>query len=450
MKILVFAKVSDGDINIFDQCAVECALRLSDDVTVMSMGPMGAKAPLEELTRLGVKVVLLCDKVYAGSDTLATSYILSLGAKKVDYDLIICGRQTTDGDTAQVGPSLATRLGIPFIANVMEIISAEDGILCKTREGNEKAPYPALITVERINTLRFPRMRSKKSEAVVWDNSFIGADEARCGLSGSPTKVLKTFENKRGMRKCTFIKREELLPLVEKLRAEERIDAKDEISENKLKEVWIIGEEVRSEAERIAEKVTLVEERDPQKIAELAKKHNPGVILWNADLWGRKTAPVVAALLEAGLCADCVKLETNGEKLFMYRPAKSGNITAKIECRTNPQMATVRTVGQSSDVIVSGGRGVMDEFERVKSFAKELNAELGASRGVVDAMSLPLEMQVGLTGKSVSPKVYIAIGISGAVHHTCAIEGAGTVIAINPDKDARIFEYADYGILEEF
>ena len=113
-------------------------------------------------------------------------------------------------------------------------------------------------------------------------------------------------------------------------------------------------------------------------------------------------------------------------------------------------MATVRTKSESSDIIVALGKGVAESLDEVKDFAKTICAELGASRGMVDSGKLPYEMQVGLTGKTVSPKIYIAIGISGAVHHTCAIEGADTVIAINPDKDARIFEYADYGIVSEF
>ena len=113
-------------------------------------------------------------------------------------------------------------------------------------------------------------------------------------------------------------------------------------------------------------------------------------------------------------------------------------------------MATVRTKAESSDIIVSGGKGVIDQIDAVKDFAQSLNADFCASRGLVDAGQAEYECQVGLTGKMVSPKIYIAIGISGAVHHTCAIEGADTVVAINPDKDARIFEYADYGITDMF
>ena len=131
-------------------------------------------------------------------------------------------------------------------------------------------------------------------------------------------------------------------------------------------------------------------------------------------------------------------------------PTTSGNIIAKIECATLPQMATVRIETPSDDIIVSGGKGVAGQFDRLKEFAATLGAEVCASRALVDAGIAPYEMQVGLTGKNVSPRVYIAVGISGAVRHTCAIENAGTVIAINPDKDAPIFDSADYGILANF
>ncbi|MBQ5902258.1 MAG: electron transfer flavoprotein subunit alpha/FixB family protein, partial [Clostridia bacterium] len=218
----------------------------------------------------------------------------------------------------------------------------------------------------------------------------------------------------------------------------------------KLKSVWAVGEEVLEKAKEISEEVILIEKSEPQIIYEKALSEKPDVILWNADIWGRKNAPIVAAMLKTGLCADCTMLETDGESLIMYRPAQGGNITAKIKCVTKPQMATVRTKTESFDIIVSGGKGVADGVDKLKKLAETLGAEIGASRGLVDMNKIAYEKQIGLTGKTVSPKIYIAIGISGAIHHTCAIEGSTTVIAINPDKDARIFEYADYGIVERF
>ena len=119
MKIIVCVKVSKGEINHFDKSALECALQMSDDVTVVSMGPVNCESVLKPLTRLGAKVVLLSDSVYAGSDTLATSYVLSTAIKNMQYDLILCGRQSIDGDTAQVGPMLSYMLGCSLITNAI-------------------------------------------------------------------------------------------------------------------------------------------------------------------------------------------------------------------------------------------------------------------------------------------------------------------------------------------
>ena len=452
MKIAVCVKIIEGELNPFDECALEEALKIpNSSVYVVSMCPLSAKDKLHSLTRLGVeKVYLISDTSYAGSDTLATAYILSEWLKKQQFDLIFCGRQTIDGDTAQVGPCLATILGVNLVTNVMKIIGITDTVSCETRLGSEEVGLPALLTVERINTLRFPSILSRLGEIEVIDNSVVNADVSRCGLKGSPTKVLKTFENSSGMRKCEFISPKEFKQLLETLSSKEKNCVEISFSDTKLKSVWAIGETVAEKAYAISENVEIITESEPQKIAELALEKKPSVILWNADLIGRRNAPIVSALLKTGLCADCTHLETDGEKLYMYRPAKSGNIIAKIECRTLPQMATVRCAQKSDDVIVSGGRGVADSFDELREFSKSINAELCASRPVVDKGVAPYEMQVGLTGKNISPKIYIAVGISGAAQHTCAVEGADTIVAINPDKDAQIFRFADYGIVSTF
>lgn len=450
MKILVCLKVVKGEINPFDESALECALRLSDDVTVLSMCPKSAKNTLLPLTRLGAKVILISDVMYAGSDTLATSYILSKAVNLLEYDLVLCGRQTVDGDTAQVGPMLSQMLGIPLITNALSVNVNDMKVNASTRMGEESATLPVLVTVERGYVLRFASIFSKLGEIQVWDNSRLMCDASKCGLSGSPTRVLEAFESERGKRKCKFITMDELIPLVEELKNRMEVKENSEKSGEKLKSVWAIGEEVLEKANEIADEVVFIEKTNPVEISKLAMEKKPEVILWNADLWGRRNAPVVAAMLNTGLCADCTHLEANGENLIMYRPAQGGNIIAKIKCSTRPQMATVRTRKVSSDIIVSGGKGIKDKSEKLTEFATFLGAEIGASRGLVDSNGAAYDKQIGLTGKTVSPKIYIAIGISGAIHHTIGIEGAGTVIAINPDKNARIFEYADYGIVDEF
>ena len=450
MKILVCVKVIKGEINPFDESAVECALSLSDDVTVVSMGPESCKDALISLTRLGAKVKLISDSVFAGSDTLATSYVLSSFIKKLPYDLILCGRQSVDGDTAQVGPMLSDMLGVNLITNAMNVDISSDKVRCVTRLGEEETSLPALVTLERGYILRFPSLFSKVGEVEVFDNGYIGCDVSKCGLSGSPTRVIQTFENQSGRRKCKYISKDELIPLINELKNKSKEKTVSVTSNEKFDLVWAIGDEVVPKAKEIAHNVKVIYSKSIDDISQMAKDEKPDVILWNADLWGRKYAPVVASRLNTGLCADCTHLECDNDTLYMFRPAQGGNIYAKIKCITKPQMATVRTKSASSDIIISGGKGVGNCMETISLFAQKIGAEIGASRGLVDMNKAPYDMQIGLTGKTVSPKVYIAVGISGAVHHIVGIEGSDTIIAINPDKDARIFEYADYGIVAKW
>lgn len=196
-------------INPFDTYAIEEGLRLKDKtggkVTVLSMGIPSVAELLKETIALGVDdAILLSDRAFAGSDTLATAYALSMGVRKIgNYDLIICGKQATDGDTAQVGPSLAEKLGIPHTTYVRKIEEVGEGyIRCQrlTEDGYEviEMPLPAVITVvKEINEPRLPSlkgmMRAKKAVVPIWTADEINADKSLCGLKGSPTQVVKTF-----------------------------------------------------------------------------------------------------------------------------------------------------------------------------------------------------------------------------------------------------------------
>lgn len=196
-------------INPFDTYAVEEGLRLKEQtegkVTALSMGIPSVAELLKETIALGVdEAVLLSDRAFAGADTLATAYALCMGVQKIGaYDLIICGKQATDGDTAQVGPSLAEKLGIPHTTYVRKIEEIRDGyIRCQrmTEDGYEviEMTLPAVITVvKEINEPRLPSlkgmMRAKKAVVNVWTADDIGADKELCGLKGSPTQVITTF-----------------------------------------------------------------------------------------------------------------------------------------------------------------------------------------------------------------------------------------------------------------
>ena len=196
-------------LNPFDAYAIEEGLRIRDQlggkVTVMSMGIPGAAEMLRGTIALGVdETVLLSDRTFAGADTLATAYALSMGIRKIgDAGLVLCGKQATDGDTAQVGPSLAEKLGVPHTTCVRKIEEIRDGyIRCQrlTDDGYDvvEMPLPAVITVvKEINEPRLPSikgmLRARKAEVPVWTAAEIGADPNLCGLKGSPTQVIRTF-----------------------------------------------------------------------------------------------------------------------------------------------------------------------------------------------------------------------------------------------------------------
>lgn len=461
MKIVVCVKqTASGELNPFDACAYEAALQVPDsEVILLSMGPAKVQEMLLNLTRLGAKkAYLLCDSAFAGSDTLATSYILSLAIKKIQPDLVICGRQTIDGDTGQTGPSLAKQANLSLITNVMKIVSTDTKIVCETRDkGVEEASLPALITVERINHLRLPSIRSKRGEVFLWNADELSADKQRCGTKGSPTKVLASFRNEEGKRRCKFIDKGLFeKAILEGLRREKTQITAQANTNNNLERVWIVGEKCKDMAKTISNDITIIDKESVELsylVNEIREK-KPKAVLWDSDSWSKRTAAQVAAALKTGLCADCTALETDGEKLYMYRPAFSGNIIAKIGCDTSPAMATIRTMsGDVSDVICAIGKGAKEAQSSIESYIELKNKdsserwELAGSRLAVDVEMLPYEKQVGMTGKSVSPKVYIAIGISGAVHHIAGMKQSGTIIAINPDKKAPIFDYADFGII---
>ena len=196
-------------INPFDTYALEEGVRLKErfggKVTVITMGPPQAADALREAVSLGAdEVILLSDRAFAGSDTLATSYTLSKAIEKVkDYDVILCGKQASDGDTAQVGPGISAYLDISQVTYVKKIEEIDDKKVKVERmveEGYEiiEAPLPCLMTVvKEINEPRIPslkgKMRAKKAEIVTWTAKDINAESSKIGLEGSPTKVVKIF-----------------------------------------------------------------------------------------------------------------------------------------------------------------------------------------------------------------------------------------------------------------
>jgi electron transfer flavoprotein alpha subunit len=229
-------------------------------------------------------------------------------------------------------------------------------------------------------------------------------------------------------------------------------------------------------------------------MTNLIHSYKPSIVLFPATHQGRDLAPRVAATAKAGLTADCTGLEISEGLLLQSRPAFGGNIMADIICPgVRPQMATVRpnvmktrepdcesraeiitasyeqdpedmkvrikdlisTVQEGTrnleevDIVVSGGRGMgsSENFHILEELANSMGGAVGASRAAVDAGWRPRSDQVGQTGKTVSPKLYIACGISGKIQHQVGMKGSDTIVAVNSDPEASIFEIADFGIV---
>lgn len=445
-RIAVAVKLSGGEVNPFDAAALEWALKLGGEVTVLAMAPESAKTSLAALTRLGARAVLVTDPLYAGADTLATARTLAAAAKRLEPDCVFCGRQSLDGSTAQVPPMLAEHLGFSLTTDVM---GAENGHWV-VRSG-ERVPFGTrrVVVFERCAALRFPSLLSRAKEPEVWDNTVLRLPPDRCGQRGSPTRVVKAYESTAGRRRCRFVPADEL-PAVIRAAARRPAERREAAlpPADRLPLICYAGD-IGAYAGRLAERAVRLDTAG--KPAEEIASEIAGVpvVLWEDTPALKELAARTAVRAGVGLCADCVAFRLENGAFIMTRPAAGGNITADIVCARTTAMATVRSLNHRGGVVFGIGTGAADSLEALRQAADAFGAEIVCTRPVTDGGLLPYARQVGLTGRTIAPDVYVALGLSGAVQHTCAIEGAGTIVAVNTDRAARIFDYADYGAVAD-
>ena len=556
------------EMNVFDLIALGRAIELKEElggeVTAITMGPPQAKEALAHALAVGADHgVIISDPVMTGSDTLATSRTLALALKDEGYDLILCGRNSTDAETGQVGPELAEILGIPHVSRARKLDYHPDSnsivVERETDEGYEvlQVALPALVTAtEGLSEERYARRRlmieARKRPVEEIKAAQLSDDSSIFGAVGSPTWVadIRLLEPQR-----LGIAIEDATPeaaanaVVEGLG--NRPDASDQDPSAEFKwqrqplgegpSLWVVAEsstdglrratlENIGKARMLAEVLhaqvhaVLVEDFDAEEImtlhrygadfvldlspavyrhptgpmtvsvfARALKDYDPYAVLFSSTANGRDLASRVAARLSLGLTGDCIDLELDDEgRLVQLKPALGGNVVAPILSKVKPYLVTLRpgllnpvTPEDTSDfdtgfpeydyhspdpihllethveedaggleleqaeVVIGVGMGIggPESLPLIREMAAKLGASIAATRSVTDAGWLPKQLQVGLTGRAIAPRLYVAVGIRGDFNHVVGIQKAGTVIGVNTTRRHPIFQASDYCIL---
>ena len=573
--------VRDGvpsEVNPFDVLGMSLAANLKREhdaeVVVFTMGPPQARDALVQCLAMGAdSAVHLNDRAFAGSDTLATARALALALARDEYDLIICGRNSVDAETGQVGAEIAEMLDLPQVSGVrrLELDASGDGVALVaeriTDEGHDvvRCGLPALITAtEDVAPEIYPRRAERQAAAEKPVETLAAADLSSdlsvFGTDGSPTWVSEIYSiepereglvvrdkaageavaeliayldkrgvfddggggessdnvaarggrRERGDAGAIWVVAEtlggELRPITLELLGRS-CELADEL--RTCVEAVLIGDDVEGHADAltaygadavwVAQDGRLADYEVSQYtgvLADAIREHSPYAVLLGSTVIGRELAARLAGRLSLGLTGDCIGLEVDGEgRLVQLKPAFGGNIVAPILSNTKPYMATVRPglltpvapdagvetvvrrlsldgLGEarvrvvervadesaegaeldSAHTIVSVGKGIggPENLPLLRELADALGAPLGATRDVTELGWLPRQYQIGLSGKSVSPNLYLAVALSGVFNHTVGIGKAGTVVAINSSARAPIFQSADFGIVGDY
>ena len=558
-----------SEVNPFDLLglvrAVELKSEPDDEVVVMTMGPPGAAEGLTNCLALGAdRGVLITDRALAGSDTLATSRALALALAREQPDLIICGRNSTDGETGQVGPEVAELMGLPHVSHVRRLELSSDrrtAIVERiTDEGFQtlECDLPAVICVtEGIAPELFAnREQMEQGAAKPVDEvncAQLTDDPSQFGAQGSPTwvnEIRLVQPNRLGVTLQELTPEDAARQVADSVRERltELNSAEPEISPEALpryagvseRSIWVVAENTRDGLAHVtfemlgkareltaitrSEVVAVViasggEAHAPaladagadrvlvldnsalgpvssravgNALAGTVARATPYAILFASTADGRDLASRLAARLSLGLTGDAIDLEIDDEgQLVQLKPALGGNVVAPILSKTLPNLVTLRPGLLTPAVTDSGAmasvehlpaepfagsdvRLVSEEFQEdtegldlararivvgvgmgageenvaaLLEAARSIGASLAATRDVVHAGWLPQQLQVGISGRTIAPTVYIAVGIRGAFNHTVGLQRAGIIVAVNQNRRATIFRSADFGIV---
>ncbi len=570
-----------SEVNPFDLLALVRAVELKrgpeDQVVVISMGPPQAKEGLMECLALGAdRAVLLTDRALAGSDTLATARALSMALQREGPDLILCGRNSADAETGQVGPGIAELMSMPHVAPVRRL--DWDAATNKIRaeriidQGYQviECSLPAVVCVTEgvapelfSNREQMEEAQGKPLEEL--SCSELSSDLSQFGEAGSPTWVqdIRMLEPDRlGVTIEGGDPQEAAQQIAQGLRdrlaqlasQEEGADgpapASERYPDDVDRSIWVVAESFQGELLQVtlemlgkarsltsvtksqvvavivggkgqteaatrqladygADKVMELDNSQSgpiygravsETLAAAISQARPYAVLFAATADGRDLAARIAARLELGLTGDAIDLEIDDEgRLVQLKPALGGNVVAPILSKTLPNLVTIRpgllipitpepgtpvnletieplpaksgSMGADVDVIeehyqedigatelaratvvmgVGMGIGGLDGLAEARTLAGSIGAVLGSTRDVTHEGWLPHQVQIGISGRSIAPKVYLAVGIRGAFNHTVGVQRAGVIVAINSNRRAAIFRSADYGIIGDW
>ena len=563
-----------SEVNPFDMLGLVRAVELKsapdDQVVALCMGPPQARDGLLECLALGAdRAILLTDRALAGSDTLATARALSLALKKEAPDLIICGRNSADSETGQVGPETAELMDIPHVGQVSKLdLNADSNTIVTERLTDEgyqviECPLPALVCVtEGVAEETFPN-REQLAEAETKPLqevtcAHLSPDSSPFGAEGSPTWVeeIRLVEpNRSGViieeedpqvaaEQAASLLKERLAELDSADNGSQTAQPTERFPNSRDKSIWVIAESwpadlahvtlellgkareltsfTRSEVAAVligpaqpdlngqlaaygADRVLVLDNtgKGPvwgrqvvQSLAAAVHQAQPYAVLFASTPDGRDLASRVAARLALGLTGDAIDLEIDEEgRLVQLKPALGGNVVAPILSKTLPNMVTLRpglltpvapvvssqapveaiaaasfdgpdvTVLEEhvqedigaleltqAQVVLGVGMGIggPENLPQIQKLAHSINASLATTRNVTHEGWLPVQIQVGISGRSITPKVYLAVGIRGAFNHTVGIQKAGVILALNQNRRHAIFKSADFGIVGDW